>query len=91
MGALRGEHGNATLHPPPEIEKMLYNSDVISQGSIFSNNYSRNNRKIIFSIEFSSINLKILLKFSQPFVFSSKPAKIESKNLKNFEKYSKII
>ena len=61
-----GEHGNV---PPPKkkSEKWLEKSGVIFQGYIFSNNFSRNNRKIIFSIDFQ--NFQNFLKFSQPFVF----------------------
>ena len=49
-------------------EKSWWISYVISQLSIFSNNFSRNSRKIIF-IVFSSKSFNFFLEFSQPFVF----------------------
>ena len=35
----RGEWGT----PPPETEKLMYKNGVVSEGSIFSNNFSKNN------------------------------------------------
>ena len=92
MGAWRVEGGTRERPPPTKSEKMLLKSDVIFHGSIFSNNFSRNSRKIIFSIEFSSKHFKILFsKISASLWFSSKRAKIERMFFKEFWNYGKII
>ena len=71
IGVARGGT-QGTSPPPPEIEKMLQKTGVISEGSIFSNNFSKNHLKFNYSIESLS---KIFSKFPNNLCFSSKRAK----------------
>ena len=45
---------------------------IVSEGSIFSNKFSKNSLKFNFSTDFSSNTFQIFQKISQQFVFSSK-------------------
>ena len=64
---------------PREIEKLLYKNDVISEGSIFSNNFQKI-AKIHFSIEFAS---KISQLFSRIWVCLPDAQKINKGFLEN--------
>ena len=90
IGAWKGgEHGNAPA--PQKSEKMLKKSGVIFQGSIFSNNFSRNNRKIIFFYWlFFEILQNFLKIFSTICVFRPNSRKLNPWFLKNFANYAKI-
>ena len=65
MGVARGKGGNP---PPPKQKKLLQKNDVISEGSIFSSKFSRNNKNAIFLLNFH----QKLSKFSNNLYFSSK-------------------
>ena len=57
------------VQPPPPNRKKLLQKNVISEGSIFSSNFSNKQIKMPFSIEFSSKIYKIFSKNSQPVAF----------------------
>ena len=89
-GVARGEGGKSSP-PPPETEKIVVENGVISEGSIFSNKFSKNSLKFHFSIEFSSK----ISKFSQIFpiicVFRPNAQKSNAWFVTFFEKYAKIM
>ena len=87
MGVARRKGGN----PPPRNRKIVGEKDVISEGSIFSNKFSKNNKKFNFSIEFSSKIFKVFSKFSNNLCFSSKRRKSNAWSVNFFEKYAKIM
>ena len=61
IDGFRGEGGKS---PPPEAEKIVVENVVISEGSIFSNKFSKNNFKnAIFLLNFHQKSSK----FSQNF------------------------
>ena len=62
-GVARG--GKGEISPPPKPKKIVVENGVISEGSIFSNRFSKIKIKIQFPIEFSSKIFKI----SQHFAF----------------------
>ena len=83
MGAWRwGGHGNV-LSPPRNRKELLSKSDVIFQGSIFSNNFPEIVEKSFFYWVFFQI--------SQQFVVFVQTRQKTRMDLKNFEKYAKII
>ena len=86
----QGERGE--IFPLPEPEKNLKKNGFISEGSIFSNKFSK--IKIIKIQFFNGIFIKNVLDFlklSNKFCFSSIRAKINASFLKFFEKYAKIM
>ena len=77
-----GNIGNAS----PEMEKLLKKSGVISEGSIFSNNFPKNRLKFNF--------FEFLSKFSQhfPTICGFRPeARKVNALAKFFEKYAKTM
>ena len=63
-----------TFLPLPKFKKLFYKNDVLSEGSIFSHNHSKIEKKFNFSIEFLSKNFKIFSMLSNNLFFSSKRA-----------------
>ena len=53
IGGFKGEGRGRGDGPPPEAERIVVEKGVISEGSIFSNKFSKHNFKMPFSIEFS--------------------------------------
>ena len=70
--------------PPPERGKIVVENGVISEGSIFSNNFSKNNLKFYFLIEFLSKIFKISQNFPTICVFRPNARKINALFVKLF-------
>ena len=65
--------------------KMLQKKDVISEDSIFSNNFSKKFSKIQFFYWIFSKNFQKFLKMTKQFVFRQKARKINTWFVKLFE------